>query len=92
MYIHFDYSQRISKDSFPNEFGKLDFGFDNETATSENNYFLDNSELFDKGKAVFGKLSLINFFVGANNSGKSRFLRGFFKSHNYNILPITECN
>lgn len=92
MYIHFDYSQRINKDNFPNEFGKLDFDFNNETATSKNNYFLDNSKLFDKGKASFGKLGLINFFVGANNSGKSRFLRGFFKSHNYEMLLETKNN
>lgn len=92
MYIHFDFSQRIFKENFPNEFGELDFGFNDEKATSKNNYFLDNSELFDKGKASFGKLSLINFFVGANNSGKSRFLRGFFKSNNYNILQETKIN
>lgn len=92
MYIHFDYSQRINKDSFPNEFGKLDFDFYNETANSKNNYFLDNSELFDRGKALFGKLGLINFFVGANNSGKSRFLRGFFKSQNYEVLLETKNN
>lgn len=32
-------------------------------------------------------LSLINLFVGANNSGKSRFLRGLFKTthRNYKI-------
>lgn len=92
MYIHFDYSQRILKDSFPNEFGKLNFGFNDDNATSENNYFLDNSELFDKGKAFFGKISVLNFFVGANNSGKSRFLRGFFKSNNYSLLQETKIN
>ncbi|MEL1255046.1 AAA family ATPase [Flavobacterium sp. DGU38] len=92
MYIYFNYSQRVNKDNFPNEFGKLDFDFNNETATSKNNYFLDNSRLFDKGKASFGKLSLINFFVGANNSGKSRFLRGLFKSHNYEMLLETKNN
>jgi len=92
MYIYFNYSQRVNKDSFPNEFGKLDFDFNNETATSKNNYFVDSSGLFDKGKASFGKLGLINFFVGANNSGKSRFLRGFFKSHNYEMLLETKNN
>ncbi|EJL65015.1 ATP-dependent nuclease [Flavobacterium sp. CF136] len=83
MYIHFDFSQRISKDTFPLEFGKLDFGFYDDTATSKNNYFLDNLELFDNGKASFGKLGAINFFVGANNSGKSRFLRGLFKVNSF---------
>lgn len=92
MYIHFDFSHRIHRDDFPNEFGKLDFGFNDETAISKNNYFLDNLELFDKGKASFGKLGLINFFVGANNSGKSRFLRAFFKSNNYEILQETKSN
>lgn len=92
MYIYFNYRQRINKDNFPNEFGNIEFDFNNEAATSKNNYFLNNSELFDKGKASFGKLGLINFFVGANNSGKSRFLRGFFKSHNYEMLLETKNN
>lgn len=86
MYLYFDYSKRILKDGFPNELGELNFGFYDDQATSKNIYFLDNSELFDKGKALFGKISVINFFVGANNSGKSRFLRGFFKSNNYDVL------
>jgi predicted ATP-dependent endonuclease of OLD family len=92
MYIHFDFSKRILKDSFPNEFGQLNFGFNDDNATSKNNYFLDNTELFDKGKAFFGKISVLNFFVGANNSGKSRFLRGLFKSNNYDISQETKNN
>lgn len=92
MYLYFDYSKRILKDGFPNEFGELNFGFYDDQATSKNIYFLDNSELFNKGKALFGEVSLINFFVGANNSGKSRFLRGLFKSINYNVLPNTKTN
>lgn len=90
MYIHFNYSHRILKDNFPNEFGELNFGFNDDNATSRNNYFIDNLELFEKGEAIFGKISSINFFVGANNSGKSRFLRGIFKSNNHNLLQKSE--
>lgn len=92
MYIHFDFSHRILKDSFPNEFGQLNFGFNDDNATSKNNYFLDNSELFTEGKALFGGIGIINFFVGANNSGKSRFLRGLFKSNNYSLLQKNTTN
>ncbi|WP_291871235.1 AAA family ATPase [Maribacter sp.] len=40
------------------------------------------------------KFNTVNFLVGANNSGKSRFLRGFFNTFNiilesYNNIPIS---
>src|SRR5271157_4520396 len=34
---------------------------------------------------AFGPLSLVNIFVGANNSGKSRFLRGLFALNDYSF-------
>lgn len=41
-------------------------------------YFVVDSGVTDKGKTL-SKLSNINLFVGPNNSGKSRFLRGLSK-------------
>jgi len=35
------------------------------------------------GENVLGPLSLINIFIGPNNSGKSRFMRGLFSLEDY---------
>lgn len=45
----------------------------------------DNGILFDV-KTSLGEFKKINFFVGTNNSGKSRFLRGLLKVDNRHIL------
>ena len=42
------------------------------------NYYLSNNEISEEVK--LGDFKNINFFVGANNSGKSRFLRGLLKT------------
>lgn len=38
-------------------------------------------------KGQIKQLSQLNLFIGPNNSGKSRFLRGLFKAPNYSFTP-----
>lgn len=45
---------------------------------NDSGYFLEDKEKFDE----FGPISNLNIFVGANSSGKSRFLRGILKTPN----------
>ncbi|WP_161595301.1 AAA family ATPase [Maribacter aurantiacus] len=42
-------------------------------------YYFKENQLLDENPKNFGKLSTINLFIGTNNSGKSRFLRGLLK-------------
>lgn len=80
MYLHFDISQIDLKRNFPEEFGSVIPSFSSDKL--ETVYFdLNNSSLIDFD-SVTGKLNSINkvnFFIGPNNSGKSRFLRGLYK-------------
>jgi AAA15 family ATPase/GTPase len=50
---------------------------------AETNYIYKNKSLFEGGKGMnlstIKDFERINFFIGANNSGKSRFIRGLFK-------------
>lgn len=46
----------------------------------------DQYELKLSDPELFERLSLINFFVGPVNSGKSRFLRGIFASKNLQVV------
>ncbi|MFN4027375.1 MAG: AAA family ATPase [Flavobacterium sp.] len=50
-------------------------------------YYFDGSKLFLDTKTVIGEFKKINFFVGSNNSGKSRFLRGLLKYERINLSP-----
>lgn len=84
MYIHLDFNSPLFTKEFPKEFGEIKRNFSDEKVIEvENHYLLNNSSLFDKNsaKSVLTNISKINFFVGANNSGKSRFLRGLFKTN-----------
>ncbi len=60
----------------PDEFGNL-------------NYHLNGDLIFpstnSEGISIVKNFGKINFFVGANNSGKSRFVRGLFKLEKVNI-------
>ncbi len=49
---------------------------------NENFFFKDEGE---SSFAYFKELERINFFIGANNSGKSRFIRGIFNTSNLNL-------
>lgn len=42
-------------------------------------YYFNGKNLFLNSPAVIGEFKKINFFIGSNNSGKSRFLRGLLK-------------
>ena len=50
---------------------------------SETKFIYENKALFKEQRgeslAIIREFQRINFFVGANNSGKSRFIRGLFK-------------
>lgn len=46
---------------------------------------LDNGILFNT-RTSLGEFKRVNFFVGTNNSGKSRFLRGIFKIDSNHIV------
>ncbi|TCP23871.1 putative AbiEii toxin of type IV toxin-antitoxin system [Tenacibaculum skagerrakense] len=63
--------------SFPSELQNPTF-YINE----ENEEFL-KKELTTEGEKISCQLEIgqVNFFIGANNSGKSRFMRGLLKSH-----------
>jgi predicted ATPase len=52
------------------------------------NYYFNDSQLFKSEKTIIGEFKNLNFFVGANNCGKSRFLRGLVKIEkiNFHIL------
>ncbi|MBA4134751.1 MAG: hypothetical protein C0525_08500, partial [Flavobacterium sp.] len=50
-------------------------------------YYFDGYKLFVDSKTVIGEFKKINFFVGSNNSGKSRFLRGLLKYERINLSP-----
>lgn len=51
----------------------------------EMKYFQDKED----GFPYFGKIEDVNIFVGANNSGKSRFLRGLLKSNEFSFISST---
>ncbi len=57
-------------------------------------YIIDNKVLIDielqDSPKVIHNLNRVNFFVGANNSGKSRFLRGIFKLDSFHLSMGTE--
>ncbi|MEO4004107.1 AAA family ATPase [Flavobacterium sp. CAU 1735] len=72
MYINFNQKIREVKE-FSSEIAQFYFEYP------------DNGILFDV-KTSLGEFKKINFFVGTNNSGKSRFLRGLLKVDNRNIL------
>ncbi len=48
---------------------------------------IHDSRYSDNGKKInyLGKIGLVNLFVGPNNSGKSRFLRGLIKSRKFRL-------
>lgn len=69
------------------------FNFSNERSPEMNEiiggsegsiYFLKDKPIIykrrSKEKTQIGDIKIVNFFIGANNSGKSRFLRGLLKS------------
>ncbi len=59
---------------------KKDINNSNEiNGKGKSNYFFQNSQLFTEDESFIDEFKKINFFVGSNNSGKSRFLRGLFK-------------
>lgn len=78
---------------------KIKFSFDKKELTpvqfQSPSYYINSSEkeLFSKnGEKYIGEINdikEINLFVGANNSGKSRFLRGLFNT-NYIFSQIIE--
>ncbi|WP_299182274.1 ATP-binding protein [uncultured Aquimarina sp.] len=60
-------------------------------------YKIDDKILIDdKGinvsNNIIPNLGIINFFIGANNSGKSRFIRGLFKLNDLNIFCLEKEN
>lgn len=56
----------------------LDASLAKEISESHYNYI---SEILVNGQRMFGPLNKVNIFIGANNSGKSRFMRGLLKSN-----------
>lgn len=48
---------------------------------------LDNSEFDNYNSKELQYLSKVNLFVGQNNSGKSRLIRGLFKNQNLEFTP-----
>lgn len=75
MYFTFSYINR----SQDNEFG---------TPLDSCVYFLKNNPIIESKKNrkpnQIGEFKDVNFFIGSNNSGKSRFLRGLLKSDGFN--------
>ncbi|WP_350286642.1 AAA family ATPase [uncultured Croceitalea sp.] len=73
------------KFEFPDRHMPIEFGDDKNDSV----YFINAKKLHSKTVEeridFFGPLSKINLFVGANNSGKSRFLRGLLKANNSSI-------
>jgi len=69
MYLKFDFNS-----SMPKEFGEN---------VNKCVYYIDDKKISsvdpDEPFECIKNISKINFFVGANNSGKSRFLRGLMK-------------
>ncbi|MGV7105876.1 AAA family ATPase [Flavobacterium sp. U410] len=55
-------------------------------------YFFEKENLFVQKDAdsIIENVSRINFFVGSNNSGKSRFLRGLFKIDDDLLVAMTD--
>ncbi len=95
MYIHLDLSNNVLLDNFPNEIGKIKKGFTQNNEVEKVYYNCFENEFFDieNSKAKINPISKINFFIGTNNSGKSRFLRGLFKVNNLyfsnnNLSPL----
>ncbi|WP_417352447.1 ATP-dependent nuclease [Flavobacterium alkalisoli] len=80
MYLHLNFSISRSEEYFPAELGDVQFGLES-TSISRNNYYLNNNPLIDdvNSKGFLDNIQKVNLFVGANNSGKSRFLRSLFK-------------
>lgn len=63
----------------PSEFTSTNYSLNNTPLIPENEENNNYSSLSIKD------ISKINFFIGANNSGKSRFLRGIFKIDKQNV-------
>ena len=80
MYLHIDFFNLTLKDIFPSELGEIESGFQS-GSISKNNYYLNNNPFFEhiNNKGSLDNIQKVNFFVGPNNSGKSRFLRSLFK-------------
>ena len=63
---------------------------------TDDNFFQDIEalnfveEVPDKKLSYFGPLSKINFFVGANNSGKSTFLRNLLNKTFHKVVPSSQ--
>ncbi len=70
MYLDFVYSKDFFLDEFGGNASSCVYYSNDERIVSE----------IEKGTRNLGKFSKINFFVGANNSGKSRFLRGLLRA------------
>lgn len=51
---------------------------------SDSNYYFDHVKLYSTKETILGSFETINFFIGTNNSGKSRFLRGLLKYDAFN--------
>lgn len=80
MYVKFVFSE----DSMPKEFGEN---------ISNCVYYSEGKKIYskdpDKSLDFLGKFSNVNLLVGANNSGKSRFLRGLLKM-DINFLELSQ--
>jgi predicted ATPase len=66
----------------PSEFIEVPFTTSNQNI-SKNHYTINSEDIFISKKetsyGIIKNVRKINFFIGSNNSGKSRFLRGLFK-------------
>lgn len=51
-------------------------------------YNFNGENLFSEDFSVIGEFKKINFFIGSNNSGKSRFLRALLKFDVSNSIPL----
>lgn len=57
---------------------------------NKSNYWFDSENLFTNEIEILGEFKQINFFIGSNNSGKSRFLRGLLKISNNEIQILKD--
>lgn len=81
MYLHIDLLNNVLSGNFPKEIGEIKKGFTEKDKIQKVYYKSFENEIFDieNFKAKINSISKINFFIGTNNSGKSRFLRGLYK-------------
>lgn len=82
MYLHFRFHPAELKPSFPRELGEIQINFsDGNDFVSSSIYNIDSRPFFSPmdNTSFLNNLNKVNLFIGANNSGKSRFLRSIFK-------------